>query len=390
MKDDFYLTLTSGTDSEFPSNHNSHFTKRVGNNIHLDKGQWKVGMTSLFIPDTGYVVSLDSIPNDTVLVDFEWSEEEKKPLAIKSRSLKVKKSDLGTLSTTYQILSDLVHAYEHSKLDQMKDETSLFTKYNGLYPNLNGIALKFTWKDNGDLFMDNETSFLGTYAPGFQVNKFLALRMGWIQEKKTGDGYELGPNLIATTLTLNGNPAFPRRAWDLDSEYIQKGWGSRDNTIMWGVAHNKTLYLSIAASWTFVVHNNISHHGAQLIQVRSNIIQSSLFNDTLVNLLAEVIYKRNNDGMAHIEPNLVRYVPVRHPRLDVVEIALYDILGQPLHLKGSLTSITLHFKRRRRHEFLPHSPQFCPSGISQQQGESLFGAITDETQSGGTMEGGTG
>jgi len=343
-------------------------------------------MASLFIPDTGHTISLDTIPNDVTLVDFEWSELEKIPLSIESRQLLLKKSALGNRSTPYEILHGIIDSYEHSKLNQMKDETSIFHKYDGLYPKLTNMALTFRWKDNGDLFWDNENTFLGSFSPRMTFNKFLALKMGWIIQKESG-GYELGPNLIPTVLKYHHGTK-DRPSYDLHNEWIDKGWGSRDTTSYWGVAHNTLLYLSIAASWTFVVHNNISQHGSQLIQIRSNIIQSSLFNKTLLNLLAEVIYKRENNGMVHIEPNTVRYIPVRHPHLDIVEIALFDILGQPLHLKGALTRITLHFKQRD--EFLPHSPQFCPSRISKQQAQSLLSPVADETCPGRTMESGIG
>lgn len=78
-----------------------------------------------------------------------------------------------------------------------------------------------------------------------------------------------------------------------------------------------------------------------MIQIRSNLIQSSIFNDTLLNLLAEVIYKRENNGIVHVEPITIRYIPVRQPIIDIIEIDLYNLLGQRIQP----TSITLNFKR---------------------------------------------
>lgn len=65
----------------------------------------------------------------------------------------------------------------------------------------------------------------------------------------------------------------------------------------------------------------------------------------MLNLLAEVIYKRENNGMVHIEPNTIRYIQVRQPIIDIIEIDLYNLFGQRIELKGGPTSITLNFKR---------------------------------------------
>ena len=169
--------------------------------------------------------------------------------------------------------------------------------------------------------------------------------MGWITEMVDGSQhvYDLGPNLIETVFKkADGTDRF---AWDIHSEWMDKGWGSRPRDSYWAIAHNNKLYLTIAASWTFVAHTDPSQHGSQLIQIRSNLIQSSIFNDTLLNLLAEVIYKRENNGIVHVEPITIRYIPVRQPIIDIIEIDLYNLLGQRIQLKGGPTSITLNFKR---------------------------------------------
>lgn len=105
------------------------------------------------------------------------------------------------------------------------------------------------------------------------------------------------------------------------------------------------MYLSIAANWTFTIHTDPSQHGCQYIQIRSNLIQSSIFNDTLLNVLAEVIYKSEHSGTYQIEPNTIRYVPIRQPVIESIEIELYNLLGEKFQLAGGQTSITLHFKR---------------------------------------------
>lgn len=193
--------------------------------------------------------------------------------------------------------------------------------------------------------MDNAHTNLGTFSLHMYISKIFALKMGWLTEMIDGDQhvYDLRPNLNLTRLkNSDGND---RYAWDLHSEWIDKRWGSRRRDSYWGIAHNNKMYLSIAANWTFVVHTDPSQHDSQFVQIRSNLIQSSIFNDTLLNVLAEVIYKRENKGMLHIEPITVRYVPVRQSLVDIIEIDLYNLLGERLQLQGGRSSITLHFKR---------------------------------------------
>ena len=105
------------------------------------------------------------------------------------------------------------------------------------------------------------------------------------------------------------------------------------------------MYLSIAANWTFLIHTDPTQHGCQYVQIRSNLIQSSIFNDTLSNILAEVIYKSEHSGTFQIQPINVRYVPIRQPLVETIEIDLYNLLGDRLQLIGERSSIALHFKR---------------------------------------------
>lgn len=304
------------------------------------------GMTSLFIPDASHLEQvLDGIPDDAVLAHFKWTEVQPAGPKLVTQTFDFTKSLSGQARTTTGLLHAMITGYEHSKLEQKKDRNSHYNWDNTQYPNLDHVALKFVWKDDGNLLMDNTSTNLGTFSPRMIISKSFALKMGWVTEMIEGSQhvYDLGPNLIQTVLKKADGT--DRWAWDIHSEWIDKGWGSRPRDKYWGIAHNNKLYLSIAANWTFVVHWDLSQHGSQWVQIRSNLIQSSIFNDTLLNLLAEVMYKRESNGMVHIELINVRYIPVHQPLIDIIEIDLYNLLGQRLQLKGGRSSITLHFKR---------------------------------------------
>lgn len=348
--DSFYVTLTSKPDNEFPRNTITHFQKRIANTIELKDGPWMVGMASLFLPDASHLEqSLDGIPSNTPLIHFVWNEfNTPSGQAVGqefTRTFDFTKSLIGRAKTSTELLHAIITGYTHSLLSQKKDSNSIFSRSNSQYPSLTRTSFKFDWLSNGNLFLDNTHTNLGSFSPHLYISKILAIKMGWLTDKIDGDQhiYSLGPNLTPTYLkNADGND---RYAWDLHSEWIDKGWGSRPRDSYWGIAHNNKMYLSIAANWTFTIHTDPSQHGSQYVQIRSNLIQSSIFNDTLVNVLAEVIHKRQQSGTYRIEPNTIRYIPVRLPVIENIEIELYNILGEELQLRGAQTTITLHFKR---------------------------------------------
>ena len=350
MEDSFYVTLTSEPDNEFPNNTTTHFQKRIANTIELKDGPWMVGMSSLFLPDASHLEqSLDGIPDDTPLIHFVWNEFNTPSGQVVgqefTRTFDFSKSLMGRAKTTTQMLHAIITGYTHSLLSQRKDNNSKFSRSNSQYPLLTRTSFKFDWLSNGILFLDNTYTNLGSFSPHLYINKIFAIKMGWLTENIDGDQHEylLGPNLTETL--LKNADGSDRYAWDLHSEWIDKGWGSRRRDSYWGVAHNNKMYLSIAANWTFTIHTDPSQHGCQYIQIRSNLIQSSIFNDTLLNVLAEVIYKSEHSGTYQIEPNTIRYVPIRQPVIESIEIELYNLLGEKFQLAGGQTSITLHFKR---------------------------------------------
>ena len=93
------------------------------------------------------------------------------------------------------------------------------------------------------------------------------------------------------------------------------------------------------------MHSNTNQHDVQLLHVLSHVVGSSIVNDTITGLLAEVVYKREDKGLIHIEPNIVRYMDVRSPFIEIIAISLLDSTGNPISITGGKSSITLHFKR---------------------------------------------
>ena len=358
--DSFYITLNSEPTSEFPKNTGNHFQKRIANNIQIDDGLWTAGMSSLFLPDAHQPSNpLDGIPDDAILITFQWHELTS-TYEMQSRSFSFLKSHIGNSTKKVDIMQAVATAFEYSKMEKMKNKASTFkfpprSAYN--------TDLTFRWEQNGDLILDNNSTSLGQMSPRISMNLLFAIQMGFILRSNDALSEiahmnpKLGPNLKQTILKQdNGSD---RYALDLENEWTIKRWGSRSRDSYWEIAPNKALYLSVASSWTFSFHDEI--HPSQLIQIRSNLIQSTYFNDTMLNLLTQVLYKRENKGILHIEPTTIRYIPLRQPRVDIIEINLSDISGKAIALTTGTTSITLHFQRQN--ELLHHSTQFSTSRI---------------------------
>lgn len=344
--DSFYITLDSEPTNEFPNNTGNHFQKRIANNIQLDNHTWIVGMFSLFLPDvTIPCVPLNGIPNDTIVMRFHWTETENstgRPL-VRARLFDLLKSHIQYGNTMTDVMHAIVNAYEYKKIQLMKDKSSTFVMSNTQHSNLDYTSLIFQKLENGDITLDNSISYLGQFSPRMVMNQQFALQMGFLKSVRDGSQeiIDLGPNL--KQIVLKHSNGSDRTALDLERVWLDNRWGSRSRDSYWEIAPNNLVYFSAAANWTFLLHNETMYHGVQLIRVRSNLIQSSHFNDTMLDLLTQVAYKRENKGMVHIEPTTIHYVPLRQPRVDIIEITLTDTSGKAIVLKGGHTIITLHF-----------------------------------------------
>ena len=73
-RNSFYVTLDSDPTQEFAENTNAIFKKRLPFSLHLTKPGWKVGMVSLFLPNSGKAPLVETIQKKVVLADLELTE----------------------------------------------------------------------------------------------------------------------------------------------------------------------------------------------------------------------------------------------------------------------------------------------------------------------------
>ena len=210
---------------------------------------------------------------------------------------------------------------------------------------MNRLDLTFKWKTDGDLLLDNSVTYLGSLGPYAIFDVFFALKMGWLVRKE--NEYELGPNLKFAI--LKHTDGTDRQSTDLDAIWIGAGLGKRFLTSYWGIFKSTQLYLSIAASWTFLLHSNDNpHQSSSMVQVYSDIVKSNIVNDKLLGLLAETSYKKEDNGIVHIQPTNIRYIGILNNTIDYIAIYFQGQSGQPIHLTGGKSTITLHFTREAR------------------------------------------
>ena len=335
---DFYVTLDSGASVEFPGNTAAAFQRRLPTLLNLTRGKWKVGMTSLVLPDMDAEILIGSMDKDSVIADMELSYKTDSSFA--TNSIKIKQEDIvskvGSAPTPRQVMQVIVDMYNVQKIKKSDD---LYIWTIPSHPTLNRLDLTFKWQNNGDLLLDNGVVYLGSLGPYAIFDVFFALKMGWII--KTTNGYQLGPNLSYNM--LKHTDGSDRKATDLDAICIGSGLDSRPLNSYWGIYKNTQMYLSIAANWTFVFRQK--QHLSQLIQVHSNIVKSSIVNNTIRSLLSQIIYKREGLGLVYIEPRIIHYIDVALPLLEIISVTLLDSVGSPAHLEGGNTTITLHFTR---------------------------------------------
>ena len=108
------------------------------------------------------------------------------------------------------------------------------------------------------------------------------------------------------------------------------------------------MYLSVAVNWVFIIQDK-----SEIVQVFSNVTESSIVNESVRALLSEVLYKREESGFIRaIQPYRTRHNDARPLLLDVVSTALLDLSGNPISIAGDRSSITLHFTREGCQNFM--------------------------------------
>ena len=338
MSNDFYLTLPSNSNKvEFTQNKANHFKIRLPNPIRLEGSGWKVGSSSISLPDAKVKVPVLVAPNET-LFHMSWLAEESDGFLF-NRKANYEPSDLR------QVFSNIDGVGFMKAMITFFEQRRIYNDggphYGSTYRALNGKRMYIAFRWNGeDLLTDNVDTFMhDTKPPVLKINQSLALKMGWIKQRGSGN-YDLGPNLCQVFFT-DTVPDLKNITHDVERE---------DGTPAFWSLKGGLLHLSILCNWRFMnldkSFQNVVGTKSRSLFVYSDVGGSSVVGNQVTDLLREVNYRRKGEGVQYFEPLHIKYIPLRKDVLDIIETQVSETTGELTDFGEGDTIVTLHFKRK--------------------------------------------
>ena len=360
------MTLPShSSKSEFPANVANHFKIRLPNPIRLEGSGWKVGLSSISLPDPKNVVPHWLTETEGLLYNSwhhtRWGGNHR------------------FLSDNFKIsdVSDTLDLNSMTGMDFMKNAVDWLNKRQiekNMRPGWNtgrtdeaGKRHDFhlTYRFEGeDLVIDGSNVEYHDFgqqfrwnSPSFTLRIYLALEMGWFKRKDPLPSdprfaLELGPNLV---LELRGDtipiPDDLKYKWSED--------GTPSNLIVtetfWFIQRlvdgslSNYVQLSTNVNWRFVNLNhsfkNVLGPSSRSLLVYSDVGSSSVVGNQITDLLREVDYKREGRGSYYFEPTHLQYIKVRKDVIDIIETQVAETGGKLVEFGKGNTILTLHFKK---------------------------------------------
>ena len=365
MSESFYVTLPShSSKNEFPNNTSNHFKIRLPNPIRLEGTGWKVGLSSISLPDPKNVVPHWLTETEGLLYNAWYHTRWGGNHRFLSANFKI--SDLqGVLDLNSMTgVSFMKNAIEW--LNKQHIEKNLRPGWDA-GRTVNGKEKKFslTYRFEGeDLVVDGSDveyhdfgQTFSYYSPSFVLRIDLALEMGWFKMKEPPPSdprfaLELGPNLV---LEARGDtipiPNDLKYKWDADgtpsNTYVTETFWFRQR-IQDGSLSNY-VQMSTNVNWRFINLNhsfkNVLGPSSRSLLVYSDVGSSSVVGNQVTDLLREVDYKREGRGSYYFEPTHLQYIKVRKDVIDIIETQVAETGGDLVKFGKGNTIVTLHFKK---------------------------------------------
>ena len=340
---DFYISLPShSSKTEFPNNKANSFKIRLPHPIRLEGEGWKVGLSSISLPDP--VSQVPALLTDKYANLFKtyWlssstllvgRDNETFNALFESRDLGDK--DLSKL--TGKEFMNSVRGFFNKKIISTTFQAGWkISEDDGS----NKTHAHFEWQ--GDDFVVNNqdvklTEVNSIYFPTFHVNAKFAVDMGWFNELGGGK-YGLGPNL-SIELTQGTIPT-----------PVDTSTGGVVGDQFW--AYNSSsglLRLTMTCNWRFINLNasfqNVLGSTKRSLFIYSDVGGSGVVGNQVTDLLREVNYNREGKGYQYFEPLHIQYLPVRKDVVDIIETEVAETTGDLVQFGEGNTIVTLHFKK---------------------------------------------
>ena len=336
MSQEFYITLLSHSNrAEFPQNQSNYLEIRLPHPIRLQGSSWKVGLSSISLPDVK--VHLPKlVDGNEILFTMDWI------MTYPSGALKFGRAhyDPNDLRAVVEYIDGV--GFVKSMVTFFEQRRIL--NYGGPHLGSSYTAsdgkrtyVKFRWGGD-DLLTDNKaTQVHSNYSPALKINKMLALKMEWLKERSPGN-YDLGPNLRQDFFT-DTVPNLETMTHDLKND--------RDEPLFWLIGEN-LFHLSVTCDWRFTNLNkafqNVVGSTLRSLFIYSDVGGSSVVGNQVTDLLREVNYRRTGDGSHYFEPLHIQYIPLRKDVVDIIETQVSETTGELTEFGEGNTILTLHFK----------------------------------------------
>lgn len=338
-EDGFYVTLPSHSNrKEFPENRANSFKVRLPYPLRLEGSGWKVGLSSISVPDAS--------------IDLNRFKSLKFPLLSVQWMLK-RRGDGGQLKdrslTAHLTFQDILH--DDNIVDGLSFMKALVFKFDqvkefkrnvgDMTESVSGKKWEFTFKWEGEeLVLDNsnlDVSEVKTEGiPYFMsFNEELAFDMGWIK-KNEKEIVVLGPNLKPEC----DHKTIPD---PIDVDDFSDG-----KKLFWS-NENGQLFLSCYCNWHFTNLNRafqkVIGDASRTLFIYSDVSGSSVVGNQVTDLLREIHFRREGQGIKYFEPLHIQYIPLRNQVVDIIETQVSETTGKLVNFGKGDTIVTLHFKR---------------------------------------------
>ena len=348
---DVYVVLPSHWTPEFPGNTRASFKVRLANVMRFPpEEKWEVALSGITLAPGRLNMNVLGFGPETDLISTE-------------ARIQLGSNKFGWIYANVKMkdVSDLGMSMEGGQglhfIKQMVDKLDADLHGSSMDTGNRVIALpRFTWKKLGgewelqlDAGVGHGLSESGVGYGKFQVNKDLALRMGWVLFKKNKAGTlyaSPGPNAIPqlreydTTVNGKKTATYGRSA----DTYLP----SKDYLMTYSFVEQMVLF-SNKVKWRFVnldeTFGSSFHPTLRTLYVYSNLGESVTVGNSKTDLLREVPYDPEK-RVSFFEPDRERFVKVRHQTLEVCEINVAETDGPLTKFSDSHghTLVTLHFR----------------------------------------------
>lgn len=341
MNDDFYVTLPSQSNkAEFPQNKANYFKIRLPQPLRLHGSGWKVGLSSISIPDAKVGI-YNLLKEEEFLFTMQWimqvptqhggfNRRQGTPICTRDAI-----QGLDSIVDGVSFMKAVINFFEQRRILNNNGPT-----LGGQYVTRDGkrLYVKFRWEGQ-DLIMDNTEVYTALVkSPLFSIHQTLALKMGWLWKRNDGT-IVLGPNLRQEFMN-DHIPDLKKTVHDLQD--------ISGSPVFWKV-QNEHFTMSTTCNWRFLNLNNafqnvVGEHSRSLF-VYSDVGGTNVVGNQVTDLLREINFQRQAKGINYFEPLHIQYIPVRKEVVDIIETQVAETSGELSNFGEGNTILTLHFKR---------------------------------------------